>query len=89
MPYPDRGGDKSRQPLNVVRGGSVCQPGGPGGHVLRGTMSPAVCMPTVGADTRPRWRDVANLNAHRVSRHSTAWAQHRGTKKTQQGMNQV
>jgi hypothetical protein len=76
---PDRGNDEKRrpaQPLNVVRGGAVCDPGQKGGHVMKGSMAPAVCMPTVGTDTRPRYRQ-AGEPVTPPSRHSVHWAQHR------------
>jgi hypothetical protein len=88
MPAPDRSSDSKRQPLNIVRGGSVCQKGDPGAHIVAGSNHPAVCMPTVGADPRPRWKDASNLNAHPISRHSVAWSQHRGTKRTKGGLGQ-
>lgn len=78
---PDRGPDPRRQPspLNFVRGGSICQPGEKGGHLVRGSMAPAVCMPTVGADTRPRWKTAGMIGAHRPSRHSVHYLQHRAS----------
>lgn len=82
----DRANDSKRQPLNNVRGGSVCDPNEKGAHIVKGSLHPAVCMPTVGPDVRPRWKDASNLNAHPISRHSVSWAQHRGTKRTQQGL---
>lgn len=84
----DRSKDPKRQvqPLNIVRGGSVCQQGEKGAHIVAGSNHAAVCMPTVGVDTRPRWKDASNLNAHPISRHSVSWAQHRGTKRTKGGM---
>ena len=90
QPIPDRGADKNRQsqPLNVVRGGAVCSAGGEGAHVLQGSYTPAVCVPTVGKDTRSRWRDPNHLNVHHVSRHSTHAQQHRGIKTTQRGLAQ-
>jgi hypothetical protein len=77
-PPPDRGKDPKRQPqpLNFVRGGSVCSQGEKGGHVVKGTQQAAVCMPTVGSDTRSRWR-VAGKAITPPSRHSVSWAQHR------------
>lgn len=80
---------RKAQPLNVVRGGSVCSPGGEGAHVLRGTYSPAVCMPTVGPDPRSRWRDPATMHNHRVNRHSVQAMQSRGTRTTQRGLGQL
>ena len=78
------------QPLNLVRGGSVCQSGGSGAHVLQGSMTPAVCMPTPGPDDRSRWRNPYTMERelHHVNRHSVAWAQHRGTRTTQRGLEQ-
>lgn len=76
---PDRAKDDKRrpaQPLNVVRGGAVCDPGQKGGHVMKGSMHAAVCMPTVGKDVRPRYRE-AGKPVTPPSRHSTQWAQHR------------
>jgi hypothetical protein len=78
-PPPDRGKDPKRQPaqpLNVVRGGSVCDPGQKGGHIMKGSMKAAVCMPTVGSDPRPRYRE-AGKPVTPPSRHSVQWAQHR------------
>ena len=77
-PPPDRANDPNRkaQPLNVVRGGAVCDPGQKGGHVMKGSLHAAVCMPTVGKDTRPRYRE-AGKPVTPPSRHSTQWAQHR------------
>ena len=78
-PPPDRGKDPKRQPakpLNVVRGGAVCDPNQKGAHVMSGSGHAAVCMPTVGSDTRPRYRE-AGKNVTAPSRHSTHWAQHR------------
>ena len=78
-PPPDRGKDKSRQPampLNVVRGGAVCDPNQKGGHIMKGSMNAAVCMPTAGPDPRPRYRE-AGKPVTPPSRHSVHWAQHR------------
>jgi hypothetical protein len=63
-------------PLNVVRGGGVCDPMEKGGHVMRGSMAAAVCLPTPGPDPRPRYRQAG---VHRTphSRHSTAYLQKR------------
>ena len=90
QPPPDRGNDprrKAPQPLNMVRGGTVCSPGEKGGHIVKGSMKPGVCMPTVGSDPRPRWR-AAGEPMGKPSRHSVAWATHRGTRKTQAGLEQ-
>jgi len=78
LPPPDRGGDSKRQvqPLNFVRGGAVCQAGEKGGHLLKGTNAPAVCMPTVGSDTRARWRAAGRVNPIKA-RHSIQYLQHR------------
>jgi hypothetical protein len=75
---PDRGNDEKRkpQPLNFVRGGAVCQSGEKGGHLLKGTNQAAVCMPTVGSDTRSRWR-AAGKPVTPKSRHSIQYLQHR------------
>jgi hypothetical protein len=43
---------------------------------MKGSMHAAVCMPTVGKDTRPRYRE-AGKPVTPPSRHSTQWAQHR------------
>jgi hypothetical protein len=78
-PPPDRAKDSHRQPgqpLNMVRGGAVCDPGQKGGHILKGSNQPAVCMPTVGTDTRPRYREAGKPQSP-PSRHSVQWAQHR------------
>jgi len=74
---PDRGGHPNRQamPLNMVRGGGVCNPGEKGAHVLKGSGQPAVCMPTPGPDPRPRYRQAGKIGGK--ARHSTQWAQHR------------
>jgi hypothetical protein len=82
-PPPDRGGHPGRQvgrdapqPLSVVRGGAICEPNERGGHVMKGSMHAAVCMPTVGADPRPRYREAGKaVTPH--SRHSTHALQHR------------
>jgi len=83
-PPPDRGKDPKRQaqPLNIVRGGAVCDPGQKGGHILKGSGQPAVCMPTVGTDTRSRYRE-AGKGVTPPSRHSVQWAQHRKGGKSQ------
>jgi hypothetical protein len=75
---PDRANDPKRkvQPLNFVRGGAVCQSGQKGGHLLRGTNQAAVCMPTIGMDTRSRWR-AAGKAVTPPSRHSLHFLQHR------------
>ena len=74
---PDRGNDPKRkpQPLNFVRGGGICNPGEKGGHVMKGSGQAAVCMPTPGADPRPRWRQAGKIGG--TSRHSTHAMQHR------------
>jgi hypothetical protein len=75
---PDRGGDPKRQaamPLNIVRGGGVCDPKEKGGHILRGSNQPAVCMPTPGPDPRPRYRQAGKIGGK--ARHSTHYLQHR------------
>lgn len=47
-----------------------------GGHVMRGSMAAAVCLPTPGPDPRPRYRQAGvHRTAH--SRHSTAYLQKR------------
>ena len=63
-------------PLNFVRGGGVCDPMEKGGHILRGSGQPAVCLPTPGPDPRPRYRQAG---VHRTprARHSTAYLQRR------------
>lgn len=75
----DRGKDDSRrpvQPLNLVRGGGICDPGEKGGHIMKGSMKPAVCMPNVGTDTRPRWKQ-AGKPVSPPSRHTVHFLQHR------------
>lgn len=74
---PDRGKDPKRrpQPLNIVRGGGICDPKEKGGHVMKGSNQAAVCMPTPGADARPRWRQAGKVGGS--SRHSTHAMQHR------------
>lgn len=76
MNPPDRGGDEKRQPLNLVRGGTVCNPGDKGASILKGSMQPAVCMPTAGPDSRPRYRQ-AGKGISAKSRHSVQALQHR------------
>lgn len=76
---PDRGNDPKRkptQPLNVVRGGGICQSGEKGAHIMKGSNAPAVCMPTPGLDPRPRWRQ-AGKPVTPPSRHSQHFLQHR------------
>jgi hypothetical protein len=86
-PPPDRANHPARQvgsnfvnpadpPLKVVRGGAVCDPDQGGGHIMKGSLSAAVCMPTVGKDPRPRYRE-AGQPVTPPSRHSVQWAQHR------------
>jgi hypothetical protein len=75
-PPRDRAKDKNRQPLNVVRGGAVCDPGEKGGHVMKGSYHAAVCMPTLGTDPRPRYRE-AGRPVTPPSRHSLHFLQHR------------
>jgi hypothetical protein len=53
----------------------VCNPNEKGGHLLKGSGQAAVCMPTVGPDPRPRYRQAGKVGG--PSRHSTHWAQHR------------
>lgn len=50
--------DRKERAIHFVRGGSICDPKQQpaGAHLIRGTNAPAVCRPTAGADTRPRWR---------------------------------
>ena len=43
---------------------------------MKGSLHAAVCMPTVGLDPRPRYRE-AGKSVTKPSRHSTQWAQHR------------
>jgi hypothetical protein len=76
-PPPDRGNDPRRkpQPLNMVRGGAVCDPKEKGGHLVRGSNQPAVCMPTPGMDPRPRWRQAGKVGGK--ARHSLHYLQHR------------
>ena len=76
---PDRANDPNRQPsmpLNVVRGGAVCDPGQKGGHVMKGSMHAAVCLPTAGPDPRPRYREAGKHVTAR-SRHSVHFLEHR------------
>jgi len=63
-------------PLNVVRGGAVCDPAQKGGHVMKGSMHAAVCLPTAGPDPRPRYRE-AGKHVTQHSRHSTHFLEHR------------
>jgi len=74
---PDRANDPKRkvQPLNMVRGGSICDPKEKGAHLVKGSGQAAMCMPTPGADQRPRWRQAGKIG--RPSRHSTQATQHR------------
>jgi hypothetical protein len=79
---PDRGKDTKRkaQPLNIVRGGAVCQAGEKGGHIIKGSLKAAVCMPTVGPDPRSRWREAGSVGGRitgKLSRHSLHYLQHR------------
>jgi hypothetical protein len=87
-PPPDRAEEPNRKvgpnpsswtegamPLNIVRGGGVCEPSQHGGHILRGSMQPAVCMPTPGPDPRPRYRQAGKIGGK--ARHSTHFLQHR------------
>jgi hypothetical protein len=76
-PPPDRGKDPKRrpQPLNLVRGGGICDPGEKAGHVMKGSYKPAVCMPTAGSDPRPRWRQAGKMG--QKSRHTLHHTQHR------------
>jgi hypothetical protein len=60
----------------MVRGGGICQPGEKGAHIMKGSNKAAVCMPTVGTDTRPRWRQ-AGQPVTPPSRHSLHFLQHR------------
>jgi hypothetical protein len=63
------------QPLNMVRGGSVCDPQQKGGHLMKGSGQAAICMPTPGVDQRPRWRQAGKIGGK--SRHSQHFEQHR------------
>lgn len=79
------------KPINMVRGGSVCEFNyGKGAHILMGSNYPGACMPSVGKDPRPRWRNLQSYEEtiHKINRHSTAWAQRRGTRKTRRGLEQ-
>jgi hypothetical protein len=66
-------------PLEMVRGGSVCSQDQLAGaaHLLQGSGGAAVCMPTLGRDSRSRWRKAGSLTSgsqlvsRRASRHST------------------
>jgi hypothetical protein len=62
-------------PLNMVRGGSVCDPDQKGGHLMKGSGQAAICMPTPGVDQRPRWRQAGKIGGK--SRHSQQFKQHR------------
>src|SRR5215467_1328119 len=77
-PPPDRGKDPKRQaqPLNIVRGGAVCDPGQKGGHILKGSGQPAVCMPTGGTHPRPSDHE-AGKGVTPPSRHRVHSAKHR------------
>lgn len=68
-------GHAAPQPLNMVRGGSVCDPQEQGGHLMKGSGSAAICMATPGVDQRPRWRQAGKIGGK--SRHSTHFEQHR------------
>lgn len=79
---PDRAKDPRRQPshdapmpLNMVRGGSVCDPQQKGGHLMKGSGQAAICMATPGPDQRPRWRQAGKIGGK--SRHSVQFKQHR------------
>ena len=86
-PPPDRGNHPARQvgrnsvdpanpPLKMVRGGAVCNPNDQGGHLIKGSGSAAVCMPTMSQDPRPRYRE-AGKPVTPPSRHSVHFLQHR------------
>ena len=70
------GGGGGAMPLNFVRGGGLCDPGEKGGHIIRGSLHPAVCTPTPGPDPRSRYRQ-AGLYRTPKARHSTAYLQKR------------
>jgi hypothetical protein len=75
---PDRAKDSRRQPpqpLNMVRGGAICDPQQKGAHLMKGSGQAAICMPTPGIDQRPRWRQAGKLGGK--SRHSLHFKQHR------------
>ena len=74
---PDRGEDSKRQvqPLNMVRGGGICNAEEKGGHLIKGSGQAAICMPTPGLDSRPRWRQAGKIG--KPSRHSQFSKQHR------------
>lgn len=88
---PRRQPSKPSQPLNVVRGGSVCDPNSKGAHILQGSMSPAICFNSpFSEDNRPRWRPptaITHLHAH--ARHSLSWWEHRGIRRTKRGLEQL
>ena len=44
--------------VRIVRGGSICNPGDRSPAMMKGSMQGAMCVPTAGADTRPRYRVI-------------------------------
>ena len=62
-------------PLNMVRGGTVCQPGEKGAHLIKGSGKAAICMSNPGFDERPRWGAAGETRGK--SRHGTHFLQHR------------
>jgi hypothetical protein len=43
--------------VRLVRGGSICQPGGPPA-MIKGSLQGAMCVNTPGRDPRPRYRVI-------------------------------
>lgn len=70
------GAGAEKMPLNFVRGGGLCDPKEKGGHIIRGSLMPAVCLPTPGPDPRARYRQAGVSRTPRA-RHSTAYLQKR------------
>jgi hypothetical protein len=52
--------DDDKKALKYVRGGAICDPKEKGAKLIRGSGKAAVCRPTAGKDTRPRYRTAGS-----------------------------
>lgn len=48
--------------VRLVRGGGICSQGDKSPKLIKGSMKSAMCVPTPGADPRPRYRAVGELH---------------------------
>lgn len=48
--------NQKKKGIQYVRGGAICSTGDKSAHLIQGSGQAAICKPTLGKDTRPRWR---------------------------------